>query len=172
MFPTTGGDIDPRIRHKMREVLLSDAFPVYVDARSKELLLLAREACKQSGLFQSELVTSGLHSLMWFPWTGTRAMRTLSLIFESAGLTAELKRSGLAFAFRDGILELRSALAELTRAHPSPEQLLENVVSCERRKWDCFVDLELLKNAFIQESLDLPRAFEALERLARIVPQT
>ncbi len=157
--------IDPRIRQKMKEVLLSDAMPAYVDTTARRLLSEARQVAIQAGLNRSDLIPCGLHRLMWFPWTGTRVMSTLEMMFSWAEVAATPQPSELAFTFSGTTAELQISVQQLLKQPPTPEQLLENVGSCERRKWDCYVAPELLAQGFAQDALDIPKSRECLERL-------
>ena len=50
-FSGPGGDIHPRVRAVMRELLEQDDFPVYLDPTAREMLAQARATARDSGLF-------------------------------------------------------------------------------------------------------------------------
>ncbi|HMJ88374.1 MAG TPA: DEAD/DEAH box helicase [Candidatus Acidoferrum sp.] len=79
MFVGSGGDLHSRVVQEMRAVLLSNDGPAYIDNPARELLGGARHVVQRVGLDKSDvlLVAGGIQ---WFPWTGTRGLRTLSII--------------------------------------------------------------------------------------------
>ena len=165
LFPHGVGEIGPRIRQKMREVLLSDSVPDYLDSAATKLLKDARLVASQAGMHSSNLISCGLHQTMWFPWTGSRAMRTLHLMLQAGELDATPDRSALAFTFAGDIAEWMPSLTLLLNNLPSDSQLIDQVVSCERRKWDRYVLPELLAQSFLHDALDVPLATTCLRQL-------
>ncbi len=161
-FPSAGGNVDTRIRQKMREVLRSKNLPSYLDSTGASLLVEARIVAKETGLSQVDIVPCGLKGMVWFPWTGSRAMRTLQLMFQAVDIPASLQRSGLSITFATTLDALLPMLRQLTIRVPTSEQLIEQVWTCELRKWDRFVCPELLAESFMRDELNLTEALECL----------
>jgi hypothetical protein len=149
----------------MREVLLSDKVPDYLDSMAAKLLADARIAAAQAGLHSSNLVSCGVHQTMWFPWTGSRAMRTLHLMLQVGEIAATPDRSHLAFTFNGDMVGWMSSLTLLLKNLPSNSQLIDQVASCERRKWDRYVSPELLAQSFLHDALDVSLATTCLKQL-------
>ena len=72
------GETHDRVFQEMRRVLLGDEEPDCLDANSLELLRSARDVARKTGLIESDLLDLD-DGLQWFPWVGTRSMRTLQL---------------------------------------------------------------------------------------------
>lgn len=170
-FPSGGGDIDSRIRQKMRDVLRGETLPTYLDSTGAALLRESREVAKQIGLCEADIVPCGLKGTVWFPWTGTRTMRTLHLMFDAASISVSPQRSGLSFTFPVTIEILLPQLQQLINRIPTSEQMIEQAYTCERRKWDRFVCPQLLAEAYIRDELDVGRAIESLADVIATAPK-
>lgn len=145
----------------MREVLQSSAVPVYLDSFAVKLLNEARQVATDSGLATSDVVPLTNDVVEWFPWTGTAVMRTLQLLFEWAGVSAELRPRGLSFSI-EFCEENRSSLERILRQTPFGLELAQLSHQLVRRKWDNFIPESLLQESFAADCLDLPGALRSL----------
>ena len=85
-----GADIHQKIREKMREIVLSEYIPVYLDENAKVMLKDAQVAAKEARLATSSFIMDG-EDTYWFTWTGAAKHRALLFlerhtVSESGGL--------------------------------------------------------------------------------------
>lgn len=80
------GEIHPRTRQMMREVVLGKKDYSYLNETVAKLLQQAREAARACDLSTQALIALGQEGCLWFTWTGTIIQRTLCLMAELAGL--------------------------------------------------------------------------------------
>ncbi|MEO8498108.1 MAG: hypothetical protein ABI614_23830, partial [Planctomycetota bacterium] len=78
-----GGEIHPRVRQMMREVVLADRPFNYLNATAARLLKDTRATAFQAGLTRQSLVALSAARCLWFTWTGTKIQRTLLLRADS-----------------------------------------------------------------------------------------
>lgn len=152
-----------RIAQQMRELLKQHDVPEYLDERGQELLIACRRQSQQLGLHTSSIVEQDDGTTLWFPWCGTKGMRTAQAWLQASGLSAEFAWPGeLAIQVKVDRDQLVGALDEIAGNPPelSAEQLER--LGLYRRKNDQFVPLELLAASFIAEALDEEDALRAI----------
>lgn len=169
LFPPSDGDVAPEIRQKMRAVLQDVEIPQYLDSHAQSLLADARAQAKNYGLDTSDILPLGANRVHWFPWTSSRAMRTLDLLFRWAKIPAEIQSRALSFQLDLASAKGRCDLARLVDSPPTAEVLSKEVVNLERRKWDRFVPRELLEEAFAKDRLEMPLAVHCLKSLITLL---
>lgn len=85
-----GGEVvvHDRVIATMREVLLGDNTPTYLNEEGRHLLAAARYAAKSSGAAKTCVIFSENHT-QWFPWSGTLCHRTLMTLAHKSGYQTE-----------------------------------------------------------------------------------
>ncbi len=116
-FLSVDGEIHTRVVQEMKTVLLNNDEPAYLDQNSKTLLRAARRTTRVVGLDKTDIVV-GRQSIQWFPWVGTRALRTLSLIAKSAKIVCEIDRHRLALPYQLSSEDFFAHLFEIAKSHP------------------------------------------------------
>jgi ATP-dependent Lhr-like helicase len=91
VFLGNGGELHSRVVQEMKAVLLETEVPPYLDSPARELLAAARHVAGKIGLGKSNLIEVP-GGLRWFPWVGTRCLRTLSIFADLNGITCETDR--------------------------------------------------------------------------------
>lgn len=162
-FPPGEPDIAAEVRQKMRFTLREQSIPAYIDSVSQKLLADGRRQAVNVGLHRSDIVKSGETTMLWFPWTSSRIMRTLEIVFKSAAIEAQ--GSSLAFKITMPRKPLIESLIVLLSSPPSAEKLSEGVELLCFRKWDRYVDPELLRQSFAADSLDLSGSMKCISAL-------
>jgi ATP-dependent Lhr-like helicase len=117
-FQGSGGEIHSRIAQEMRAVLHDDEEPVYVDHNGRVLLRAARQVARAAGLLESDILIRRKY-VQWFPWTGTRGLRTLALHAKAADIRHEIDGLSIKYKFEtcDHLFEhLRSIVDDRTTA--------------------------------------------------------
>ncbi|WP_440950645.1 DEAD/DEAH box helicase [Methanosphaerula subterraneus] len=146
-------DIHPRIREKMRDILLSNQKIPYLDRKGREMLQMARNAAQNASLLSKNYVVDG-KDIFWFTWTGTAKNRTLAKIgaqyggFDIEDCEIALKFSG---AKIENVIKFFSGIEENM---PSLLEIAQNIGNLEHEKYDRFVPEDLLAYAYATKYLD------------------
>jgi len=146
-------DIHPRIREKMRDILLSNQKIPYLDRKGGEMLQMARNAAQNASLLSKKYVVDG-KDIFWFTWTGTAKNRTLAKIgklyggFDIEDCEIALKFSG---AKIENVIKFFSGIEENM---PSLLEIAQNIGNLEYEKYDRFVPEDLLAYAYATKYLD------------------
>jgi len=161
------GETHDYIFQEMRNVLLGDEEPDWLDANSLELLGSARDAAHRSGLVHSDLLDLD-DGVQWFAWTGTRTMRTLQLWAKYLGLSCS--KDQLSFTFTDvSRADLERHLAALAEDGTDAVKMAELMPNKQVERFDQYVEESLLDKANSEYRLDVAGAREAARRtLARL----
>ena len=164
-FTGTGGQIDPKVMQKMREILAGDETYSYLSPKAIELLGAARTVFARTGLAVSDILSTGTETV-WFPWAGTRAHEALSVL--AAADRLEIKKDLISLTYCNCPPQqfadhcARVASGEVTLATLKP-----GAVQMERERFDPYVPAALLGKAFAAEWLDLEAARELAQAKAR-----
>jgi len=153
------GEIHTRVFQEMKTFLMSQDEPAYVDENSKLLLRAARLVAAVAGLPKFNVVF-GRQSIQWFPWVGTRTLKTLSLLAKSAKITSDVDQISITYhiSSRDDFL---AHLREVANFKPDGIALARLMPIKAIEKFDDFVPEDLLDQANAQSRLDIPGALEA-----------
>jgi ATP-dependent Lhr-like helicase len=155
--PVFGGDLRPPsdgVVEEMRRVWEDLAFPAYLDATAKQLMVEARTTYDRMGL-RGASVARHEGQLLLFPWVGERRQQALILALGRDEL--EPAQLGVAVAVS---ADKESALVETLngvagRAPPDALELAELVENKEMEKFDPFLGEELLTLAWARDRIDV-----------------
>ena len=143
----------------MKAVLLGEDEPAYLDQSSKLLLRAARRTAGTAGLAERDVVV-GRQGIQWFPWVGTRALLTLSLLAKSTKIIHETDRLSITYQlpslgiFREHLRQIPASERDaLALARLLPVKAVE--------KYDDFIPESLLDQANARSRLDLREAHAA-----------
>jgi len=159
-----GGEIHPRIRQKMKEILCGDEELQYLDAVADELLRQSRKTARDNSIGDSNIVSLSPTRCLWFTWTGTRIQRTLCLLANDAGLSAIDRDVAIEFD-SVGVNSLKQQLMTTAKNPPSAVRLAQRLPSKQLRKLDEWLTDDLLSEAFAEDSIDLVGAIKCVEEL-------
>ena len=151
-----GGDIHHAIRQQMREAVMGNQMPVYLDAEAKEMLSDARKAAEGMGIGANPFVQHG-KTLFWFTWAGSAINRTLTAL---ARYGADLRcwDAGIAIGFDKAEVEdVRRVCAQFVEAPTSAEELALTFPIKATEKYDEYLDDDL-QVMLMAESLDVDGA--------------
>lgn len=156
LFLGNGGDLHDRVVGEMKSVLMSEDEPGYLDDASRELLRASRAVARKVGLHHLDiLATPG--GIRWFPWVGTRCLRTLSILADINGVACETDRISLWLALSDE-REFRAFWSRVLANPPSTISLGEKVTPRAIEKFDEFLPENLLVRSCADERLAIPEA--------------
>lgn len=161
VFLGNGGELHTRVVQEMKVVLLGTDEPPYLDTPARELLSAARHVACIIGLGKSDLLPAS-GGLRWFPWVGTRCLRTLSILAELNGVTCETDRLSLWLPLPSHV-EFLNFLQPLLSANFDPQDLGSRVTPRVVEKFDEFLPDDLLTRACATERLALQEALIAIK---------
>ncbi len=160
------GEIHPRIREMMREVVLCDRRFKCLNATAARLLGDARATALRAGLKEQSLTALSPTKCLWFTWTGTKIQRTLCLIADSVGISA---------IDRDVAIELNAAAPEVIQKlqqalHESidPVSLAARLPAKQTRKLDELIAVPLLVQSLAHDALDIRGAESVVRGLEKV----
>ena len=99
-FLEAGGEIHTRIFEEMAAILADVDEPPYLDNAAQTILKAARQTALRACVFAPSYIVRA-ESVQWFPWLGTRGLRTLKLHARCDGIAVE--RDVLSITYRKQI---------------------------------------------------------------------
>jgi ATP-dependent helicase Lhr and Lhr-like helicase len=164
MFFPSDAEIHTRVLQEVKAVLLNQDEPAYVDQKSQFLLRAARQTAAIASLDKTDVVF-GQQTIQWFPWVGTRTLRTLSLLAKSSKIATDIDQISITYHLSspDAFIAHVRATANsqpdsIALARLMPIKMVE--------KFDDFVPEPLLDRANAQSRLDVAGALEACRVLS------
>jgi ATP-dependent Lhr-like helicase len=164
-FPGSSGEMHTRVIREMKKVLLSSDEPAYLDQGSKTLLRAARQTAFIVRLDATDVVF-GRQNIQWFPWVGTRTMRTLSLLARSAKIAHETDLLSITYHLSSPE-EFHTHLREVSKSQPDAVALARLMPNKAIEKFDDFVPEPLLDEANSRSRLNVSEAYEAAATVVR-----
>jgi len=161
VFLGNGGELHTRIVQEMKSVLMASDEPSYLDDPARELLAAARHVARTVGLDKSDVLAAA-GGIRWFPWVGTRCLRTLAILAEANGIACETDRLSLWLPF-PGLSEFHQSLRRVLAAQYNPLELGAQVTPRTVDKFDEFLPDHLLNRACASERLALDEALRILQ---------
>lgn len=159
-----GGEIHPRVRQMMKQIVCADTELSYLDDAAAELLVQSRRTAKVSCIRNTNLVDLSPSRCLWFTWTGTRIQRTLCLLAEHAGLSCTDRDVAIEFE-SIGKAELADRLPAMAATPTNAIELAQRLPSKQFRKLDELLSEDLLCESLAIDFLDLDGAIECLNKL-------
>lgn len=161
VFLGNGGELHTRVVQEMKAVLLGTDVPPYLDASARELLGAARHVARNIGLDKTDLlaVPGGIR---WFPWVGTRCLRTLSIVAELNRVTCETDRLSIWLPVpspEEFLGFLRQVLSNNLDSYMAGSRVTPRVVE----KFDEFLPDDLLTKVCATERLALREAVDSIK---------
>jgi ATP-dependent helicase Lhr and Lhr-like helicase len=160
-FQGVSGTIHPRVRQMMRDVLLGNRPIAYLNDGASTMLDEARVTAFDVGLNRNAIIQEGASTSLLFTWTGTRAHRTLALMVAAAGLDCT-DHEGIALEFSLNPRDLRAELCRIAAQAPDPVSLASLQEPKQQRKYDEYVNEQLLTVAVANEFFDVSEANRVL----------
>jgi ATP-dependent Lhr-like helicase len=158
-FGSAFGEIHTRVMQEMKKVLIDNDDPAYLDPNSKTLLRAARQTACIVRLDTTDVVFNR-QNIQWFPWVGTRAMRTLSLFASSAKIKCDTDKLSITYQLSSPE-EFYAHLREITKSNTDAVALARLMPNKTVEKFDEFAPEQLLDEANAKSRLDVPEARDA-----------
>ncbi|HTN63400.1 MAG TPA: hypothetical protein VL147_17915 [Devosia sp.] len=142
----------------MRNVLLANDVPPYLDAQAAEYLFSARETFEKLGLEEVHILAAGRDTHV-LTWTGTAMNSVLAFAITAAGLDCEVLDIGVTVL--DTAPDIVSAiLQQVAEATPSIEDIADFVEGLRTEKFDELIPEQMLRRlwaaAHVEEAGKLP----------------
>jgi ATP-dependent Lhr-like helicase len=153
------GDIDDRVRERMREVLRDSRVYRYLNPVAAQLVDHARRSAAEAGVLDHALQSVSDRQTRWFPWNGTRAQRTLVAMLTGAGVGATTRSVAIDIEASRG--DVRDLIGTFVQAPSSALAIATHVQPKQRRKYDRFLTDDLLDVGIARDTLDLTGALSA-----------
>jgi ATP-dependent Lhr-like helicase len=167
LFPPSDRTVHPRVREQMREILSSSKEFPYLSEQAAEILSHARETAQKSGALVGRILSVSDQKSLWFPWTGTKGLRTLEAMASLIGIKAH--RAGhpvIALDFPLPPSELIKKLKPFLLEPPTALKLAEQMQPKGWRKYDDYLSEDLLNLGLSRGAVDLEHAMQALGEAA------
>jgi len=157
------GEIHPRVRQMMQEVVFGDRPFNYLNATAVRLLGDARTTALRAGLTQRSIITLSPAKCLWFTWTGTKIQRTLCLVADSVGLKATDR--DIAIEFDSAAPDVFQALQQALREPIDAASLAARLPAKQTRKLDHLIAVPLLVQSLAHDALDIPGAEHVVQAM-------
>ena len=151
-FTGTGGEVHPRVREKIKQVLADAKRYVYLDDVARSLLEGARQEARRAGICDRPFINLGPQRTGFMTWTGTRIQETLLAILNHHG--ASCTDRWVALEFRSDVDGTRRLLAAAVKGQCDPVAVAGFLPSRQRRRYDWL---------FLDELLDISNALGYLD---------
>ena len=158
------GEVHPKVRQKMRDVLAGEGSYAYLDSQAVGLLTYARKSAAHADVCAQPLIELGPRRSALMTWTGSRIQDTLAAMFRMRGL--DHGDEGIALTFNVPVDALRDAIQEVLARPCTPLQLPQQVWPRQRRKYDWVLSDELLDECISRGVLDCDGALKLLRELS------
>jgi ATP-dependent Lhr-like helicase len=167
LFGGKGGDVHPRVRQMMMQVLSSADAYGYLDSNAKALLGEARGVAAAARIFDSPVVPLGPSAAALFTWTGTKIQRTLDTALAVGGIKA--RDEGVAFTCELDPDQLRERVGRYLATALDATALARASTPARHRKYDYLLDDDLIVESWVRGSLDVAGAGEVLRSIGLAV---
>lgn len=160
LFSGDGGDVDAKIFQTMQDILNDDHVPVFLDEAARQLLTAARKAALESGASTTQSVDTG-KSILWYPWTGTKVLRTLRLMLTQLEIDHEYDELSLNLSECD-TARFAKVLRQLAT---TPFTAVELAAEMEIKAFDKFDELlpsEVVDQMNARDRIDLQGALKVV----------
>ena len=165
-----GGTIHTKILQRMRRVLVESTEYPYLQPQAKERLKAVRNLARSVGLEQNNILLLEGNTCCIFPWMGTVAYRTLERFLNFFGRYALDIRSitGVSPYFltvklgKSSLEQLTDEVKSFWRKDLTGYDLVSAQECPKLQKYDEFIPHNLLRKAFVGDSLDLEEVREIL----------
>ena len=169
-WSSTGPPIHTRILQKIRAILLGQDSYLYLQARAKKRLQIARKVAQSNGLQDSSILPLAPNRFLIFPWCGSRQFSTQLLMLDQANI--KVRRDYEPYYYElvheaDNPDDVRLQFRQLCSTLPACSDLIGKIyeAALRRNKYDRYIPTELLREAFAQDFVDIPGAIESIKRL-------
>ena len=164
-FKGDRGEIHDRVVQEMLGVLKDADEPEWLDANAKVLLRCSRIFAQRSRVIETNVLVSQT-GVQWFPWCGTKVIRTLELLAKIDGGSPSVDQLSLRYAGWNEA-RLRQHWETIANFSDQATDLSDLMANKCFEKFDMFVQPQLLNAANARDRLDLAGARRLTASLTR-----
>ena len=167
IFGGDPGEVHETVIRRMRDVLLADIVPLYLDDTAKDVLSSARAAYRRSGLDDVSIQPLGEDQHLLVPWTGTVGTASLALVLTCLGYSVSTFDGALDVTSpRSRTKNLTSQLREIAAGEIDlPDLIRGRVGALIHEKFHYYLGEELLLADSLSRRLDL----NAVPKIAQVL---
>ncbi len=155
-FKGDRGEIHDVVVQEMRAVLAATGEPEWLDENARVLLRCARHVGQQAGVLAAGVIPDET-GVRWYPWRGTKIVRTLELFARRELVTPSVDLLSLHYPGWDEE-RLRRHWRSIADFDGAPIELSDLMANKRFEKFDAFVSPALLNAANARDRLDLAGA--------------
>ncbi len=155
-FKGDRGEIHDRVVQEMLSVLKDTDESEWLDESAKILLRCSRTFALRSRVGETGIVVTQT-GVQWFPWRGTKVIRTLELFARKDGVIPSVDQLSLTYPRWDEA-RLRRHVGTIADFSDAPTELSDLMASKCFEKFDPFVQPHLLNAANARDRLDVAGA--------------
>lgn len=152
-FKGDRGEIHDRVVQEMLSVLKDIDEPEWLDENAKTLLRCSRAFAQRSRVIETGIIVSQT-GVQWFPWRGTKVIRTLELLARKDGVIPSVDQLSLSYPRWDEA-RLRQHWASIAEFGDAPTDLSDLMANKCFEKFDTFTPPDLLNAANARDRLDI-----------------
>lgn len=163
----SGGDIHSRIVKRMRQILVENQEYAYLKNNAIEAINEARLIARQSGMLDSDFVLLD-KKIIYCPWVGTKEIRTINTLLngvfqdELEIMSTDLNKLFIEITSTSSLSELVHCVSSLTLKTSDPDVIIGPDIKPIIDKYDYMLPEQLLKQAFVENQLDINEALRIL----------
>jgi ATP-dependent helicase Lhr and Lhr-like helicase len=159
----TCGDIHDKVLQRMKRILEEDTVYPYLQKNARNRLQLARQVARDQGILRNPVVLMEDGYACIFPWVGSAAFRTLERylrfhckpVLKTKGIRGRSPYFIVVNLGKCPIANLEQEIKAIGNYTVKPEQLMDADEVPKIQKYDEFILPEMLRQAFMQDSLNL-----------------
>ncbi len=159
----TGGDVHNKVVQRMRRVLEEDTIYPYLQKNARIRLKLARQVARDQGILRNPVTLLDDGYACIFPWVGSAAFRTLERylrfhckpVLKTKGIRGRSPYFIVVNLDKCPLSNLYHEIKAIGNGSVKPEQLMDVDEVPKRQKYDEYILPEMLRQAFMHDSLDL-----------------
>jgi ATP-dependent helicase Lhr and Lhr-like helicase len=150
------GEVATIVVQEMRRVLADPDGVPYLDSKAVALLQAAKQSARNAGLLERQ-VHQHTGGLTWFPWVGTRCLRTLELFARSNQINCAADDLALTYP---GLSPdtLKTHLQQIASGQEDPVRLAGFMQPKQFEKFDEYLDSQILDRVNANDRLDVQGA--------------
>jgi len=157
-FKGDRGEIHDRVVQEMLGVLKDTEEPEWLDESAKTLLRCSRAIAQRSRVIETGIIVTQA-GIQWFPWRGTKVIRTLELLARTDGVIPSVDQLSLGYPRWDEA-RLRQHWLTISEFSDAPTDLSDLMANKCFEKFDMFTPPDLLNAANSRDRLNVAGAIK------------
>lgn len=177
LFFGSGGNVHPKVRERMLQLLMDNSIIEELDEQSAEALQLLR---KEFSVFSIADVSKDRPVVIkeekpvWFSFAGTKINRSINFLFDAAGIEANLDERSSSFEMKIQSEKVEHVIEEVKNLLADTDMLLQNALQKNRSllsfsKWGHLLPAKFQKEIIRERYFDFKEAETFLNNIHLVV---